>query len=84
MTTYKATKPILINLDLQLVKSLDDAAHRLGMNRTDIIRKCLSRDIQYVLQVEVPKSAKLKQELNDHYPTWMNRYANAPSKLIGG
>ena len=84
MTTYKVTKPILINLDLQLVKSLDDAAHRLGMNRTDIIRKCLSRDIQYVLQIEVPKSTKLKQELSDQYPGWMNRFANDPSKLVRG
>jgi len=84
MTTYKATKAILINLDLQLVKSLDDAAHRLGMNRTDIIRRCLGRDIQYILQVECPRSVKLKQELHDQYPDWMNRFANAPSKLVQG
>lgn len=74
MKEYKSIKPILINLPIDLVRQLDEAANLLGMYRTDIIRKCLSRDIQYVLQVEAPKSLKIKQNLHDEYPGWVDRF----------
>ncbi len=47
--------PVLITLPADLVQNLDRASQALGWTRMALIRRCMIRDMQYVLQHELPK-----------------------------
>jgi len=63
--------PILISLPPDLVSKLDQASTALGWTRMALIRRCIIRDMQYVLEQELPRVVKA-QELDDH-AAWLSR-----------
>ena len=46
--------PVLITLPADLVQNLDRASQALGWTRMALIRRCIIRDMQYVLQHDYP------------------------------
>jgi hypothetical protein len=48
-------KPLLITLPCNLVADLDRASEAFNWTRMALIRRCIIRDMQYVLQAELPK-----------------------------
>jgi hypothetical protein len=63
--------PILISLPPDLVSKLDQASTALGWTRMALIRRCIIRDMQYVLEQELPRIIKAT-EPDDHFH-WINR-----------
>jgi len=58
--------PILISLPPDLVSQLDKASSVLGWTRMALIRRCIIRDMQYVLERELPGIIKAKGA-EDHF-----------------
>lgn len=52
-------------------EQLDQASIALGWTRMALIRRCIIRDMQYILQQEIPRIVNA-QELDDH-PAWLSR-----------
>ena len=63
--------PILITLPADLVSSLDQASEALGWTRMALIRRCIIRDMQFVLQEELPRIIRAT-ESEDH-AHWLSR-----------
>jgi len=64
---------VLIQFPRALLKALDEASIALDMCRSDIIRRSLARDLEYVMSHEVPSALKHKQEAADRYPEWFHK-----------
>lgn len=61
---------ILLWLAADMVTKLDEAAQALNLCRSDVIRRSLARDLEYVLGHEVPNALRLKQEAAGEYRHW--------------
>lgn len=48
-------RSVLVNLPLTLIEVLDHAANTLRLNRTDVIRRSLMRDVNSALLEEVKR-----------------------------
>jgi len=57
--------PLLITLPRNLVADLDEASKVLGWTRMALIRRCIIRDMQYVLERELPR-IKEAMDPGDH------------------
>ena len=51
---YNPTRPVHLHLSLNLIMKYDMLADALGTTRTAAIRQTLERDIDRMLEVEVP------------------------------
>ena len=60
MSTY--SRKLLLSLTDETVAALDEAANALGMCRSDVIRRSLTRDLKYVMSYEVPDMLRFHQE----------------------
>lgn len=69
MTTN--SRKILLSLSPETVTMLDQAAKTLGMCRSDVIRRSLSRDLQYVMSHEVPSMQRFHQETAKAHDHWL-------------
>lgn len=63
--------PILISLPPDLVCKLDQASSVLGWTRMALIRRCIIRDMQYVLEQELPRIIRATR--SDDHAAWFNR-----------
>jgi len=59
--TLPPSRPVLVSLPLTLIYALDDAANTLGLNRTDIIRRSLMRDVYTLVREEVARTKLLNR-----------------------
>lgn len=64
---------VLIQFPRALLKALDEASIALDMCRSDIIRRSLARDLEYVMSHEVPCALRHKKEAADRYPEWLHK-----------
>lgn len=62
-TTLPPNRPVLVNLPLQMIDTLDAAADILNLSRSDVIRRSLNRDMK-VLVDEVSRHARRVHPLN--------------------
>jgi len=75
MTTTKLgpKQAVLIQFPRALLKALDEASIALNMCRSDIIRRSLARDLEYVMSHEVPSALRNEKEAAERYPEWLRR-----------
>jgi metal-responsive CopG/Arc/MetJ family transcriptional regulator len=66
-------KAILINLPESLVQQLDEAAQALNMARTDVIRRSLKRDVDYMVRYEIQTALQERQERERCYVDWVQK-----------
>ena len=69
MSTY--TRKLLLSFTDETVAALDEAANALGMCRSDVIRRSLTRDLRYVMSYEVPDMQRFHQETSAAYDSWL-------------
>jgi hypothetical protein len=69
MTTH--SRKILLSLTPQTVAMLDQAAKTLGMCRSDVIRRSLARDLEYVMSHEVPNMQRFHEETKVAHGAWL-------------
>ena len=70
MPTY--TRKLLLSLPDETVAALDEAANALGMCRSDVIRRSLTRDLRYVMTYEVPDMLRFHQETTAAHSNWLS------------
>jgi len=63
--------PILITLPAALVAELDQASEVLGWTRMALIRRCIIRDMQFVLERELPRIKEARG--SGEYAAWIIR-----------
>ena len=68
MESYKA---VILNIPFQLLDRLNHAARGLSLSRSELIRRSLSRDLDFVLQQEVPRLSKAREEASYDYARWL-------------
>jgi hypothetical protein len=69
MTT--SSRKILLSLKPETVAMLDQAAKILGMCRSDVIRRSLIRDLDYVMSHEVPNMQRFHEETKVAHGGWL-------------
>ena len=69
MSTY--TRKLLLSFTDETVAALDEAANALGMCRSDVIRRSLTRDLRYVMSYEVPDMLRFHQETTAAHDSWL-------------
>ena len=65
------SRKILLSLSIETVARLDEAAKVLGMCRSDVIRRSLTRDLNYVMEHEVPNMQRFHQETAAAHGGWL-------------
>ena len=70
MSTY--TRKLLLSLTDETVAALDETANALGMCRSDVIRRSLTRDLRYVMSHEVPNMQRFHQETSATHANWLS------------
>ena len=66
------TRKILLSLTPNTVALLDEAAKALGMCRSDVIRRSLTRDLGYVMSHEVPNMQRFHREITAAHTNWLS------------
>ena len=69
MSTY--TRKLLLSFTDETVAALDEAANALGMCRSDVIRRSLTRDLRYVMSHEVPRMQRFHHETSAAHDSWL-------------
>ena len=64
-------RPILLNVPLRLLQRLDVASKALSVTRSELIRRSLTRDLDFVLEHEVPRFAKAREDAGGAYSRWL-------------
>ena len=70
MPTY--SRKLLLSFTDETVAALDEAASALGMCRSDVIRRSLTRDLRYVMGHEVPSMQLFHQETAAAHTYWLS------------
>ena len=70
MSTF--SRKLLLSFTDETVAALDEAANALGMCRSDVIRRSLSRDLRYVMSFEVPSMQRFNQETSAAHDSWLS------------
>ena len=66
----KNHKPILINMPLKLLQQLDDAAKRLSLCSSEMLRRCLQRDLTFVAGCQLNRFNEASQSTMHDYRNW--------------
>jgi metal-responsive CopG/Arc/MetJ family transcriptional regulator len=72
----KNHKPILINMPLELLRNLDDAATQLSLCRSELIRRCLKRDLTFIADRQLHHFDEAKQSTMHDYEQWSSTLIN--------
>ena len=72
MDTYK---PILLNVPLGLLQRLNEASAAMRISRSELIRRSLSRDLEFVIRYEISRLAKATEESASDYFRWVKNIA---------
>ncbi len=65
-------RKILISLSPELVARLDEAASVFLMCRLDIIRRSLSRDMEFVITTELPLIRQSDEHIGQAHGNWLS------------
>ena len=69
----EAPTAILLRLTPPLLAKLDEAAAALNMTRTDIIRRSLMRDMQFVVSFEMERAAMSVLDVATAHAKWVEK-----------
>ena len=69
--TDQNTKAVLLNLPVSLVDQLDQAANVLQLTRTDVIRRSLLRDLQFITNHELGRAIASRIDQDSDYSLWV-------------
>ncbi len=72
----KNHKPILINIPLELLHKLDDAATQLSLCRSELIRRSLKRDLTFVADRQLQRFNEASQSTMHDYAYWSSTLIN--------
>ncbi|MFT5508434.1 MAG: metal-responsive CopG/Arc/MetJ family transcriptional regulator [Hyphomicrobiaceae bacterium] len=72
----KNHKPILINMPLDLLHKLDDAATQLSLCRSELIRRCLKRDLTFIAHRQLHRFNEASQSTMHDYAYWSSTIIN--------
>ena len=72
----KNHKPILINIPLELLHKLDDAATQLSLCRSELIRRSLKRDLTIVADRQLQRFNEASQSTMHDYAYWSSTLIN--------
>lgn len=64
-------RAILINVPIGLLKRLTEAATAMEVSRSELVRRMLKRDVEYILRQEVPALLAMKEQTTQDYSRWM-------------
>ena len=67
---------VLINLPIGLLKRLDEAATAMEVSRSEVIRRALKRDVEFVLKEEVPFILAAREQIMMDYRRWLSYNSN--------
>lgn len=66
----QSKKAILLHLPIAMVEQLDAVTEVMRMNRSDVIRRSLARDLEFINSVELKQRVESELELNRLYNRW--------------
>jgi hypothetical protein len=64
-------KAILLNVPLGLLEGLNEASAAMSISRTELIRRCLSRDLKFVFRFELSHLADANSATAQDYFRWV-------------
>ena len=70
-------KAILLNVPVDLLKRLNEAATAMEISRSELIRRALKRDVEFMLRQEVPELSKAKEKKLLDFTRWLSYNSNA-------
>ena len=65
-------KAILLNGPVKLLQSLTKAAVAMEISRSELIRRALKRDVEFVLKEEIPSLIASKEKTMADYSRWLS------------
>lgn len=65
------SKPVLIYFPLDLLAQMDSAADLLAVSRSELARRCIRRDLGFLLQHEVSSVANFHNKVQAEHRTWV-------------
>jgi metal-responsive CopG/Arc/MetJ family transcriptional regulator len=66
----KSYKPILINMPITLLEQLDAAAKQLDLCRSEMLRRCLQRDLTFIADRQLHRFDEAKRSTVHDYAQW--------------
>ena len=66
-------KSILLNVPLKLFQRLNEASAAMAISCSELIRRSLSRDLEFVLKYEIALIARARGEASRDYALWAKR-----------
>lgn len=76
----KPYKPILINMPLDLLDQLDAAARQLDLCRSEMLRRCLQRDLTFIADRQLPRFDEARQGTTEDYAQWSSAILSPPQE----
>ena len=67
-------KSILLNVPLRLFQRLNEASAAMAISRSELIRRSLSRDLEFVLDYEVALIARFRADAGRDYALWAKKH----------
>jgi hypothetical protein len=68
MEYYKA---VLLNVPVELLKRLNEASSVMKISRSELIRRVLTRELEFVFGCEIARVSKSKEEATTDYIRWI-------------
>ena len=65
------SRAILLNVPIDLLNRLSEAAIAMEISRSELIRHVLKRDVEFVLRQEVPSKLPEKERTIVEYGRWL-------------
>ena len=65
-------RTILLNVPIELRKRLTKAAVAMEISRSELIRRALRRDVEFVLREEIPSLLASKEKTTADYSRWLS------------
>ena len=69
-SSIRPSKSILLNLPIDLAGRLDEAATALGLSRSDLIRRSLTRDLVFLVAHELARTVEHQRQTEKAYGIW--------------
>jgi metal-responsive CopG/Arc/MetJ family transcriptional regulator len=66
-------KPILINMPLKLLEKLDNAAEHLSLCRSELLRRCVQRDLSFIADHELLHFDNATETTAEKYQQWKSQ-----------
>ena len=76
----KPYRPILINMPITLLEQLDEAAEQLDLCRSEMLRRCLQRDLTFIADRQLHRFDEARQGTTEDYAGWSSTILSQPQE----